>query len=166
MTAYVWNERSVSKTEFNQLMRKKGKDRYGGSERMLKVALVISGLGSNRPNGIIAQLEEMGYHVQYARYYTRGLPPAENLDLVVGHSAGGTRAQIEYGDTSVRVVSLNAPTRSSAENVTNVQNALDVVSLGSLLIHQEADFVGGAGSHDKNESFAYYLEEKHEEDNQ
>ncbi len=95
------------------------------------------------------------------------MPPAEDLSLVIGHSAGGARAHLEYASWEgppPSVVLLNSPTNSSQPNVVNVNNKADPTSWIADLsvnghdntVYVETEFTGlfPRAVHDKNRSFA------------
>ncbi len=115
-----------------------------------KVALVIMGLGSNRPNSIIRKLRAKGYTVIVKRWYDGGLPKPSQVDVVIGHSAGGTRAQLKYKNEGVPVYSLNAPTNLGGSNVTYITNSADPVSTFA----GNGDYVQFTNVHSKNRSFS------------
>ncbi len=127
-------------------------------------ALVISGLGDNRPNQIISDIEEMGYQVEYITYHDPDFS-YEDLSLVVGHSAGAARAVTQYAGTDIPVFALSSPARSGVfrddSNVVYSQNAVDPVGIvGSLLsgdfnpFNNQGTFLSLSGNpHDKNEAW-------------
>lgn len=124
------------------------------------IAVVVSGLGDNRPNAIIRDLESRGYVVQYFTWHNLGsLPPVENIALAIGHSAGATRVELEYGTnkSDVRVISLDSPTRHGDPSVVEYHsNILDPVSaLGSLINPGKGGgFINlAANPHNKNDAY-------------
>lgn len=124
------------------------------------IAVVVSGLGDNRPNEIIRDLESRGYVVQYFTWHNLGsLPPVENIALAIGHSAGATRVELEYGTnkSDVRVISLDSPTRHGDPSVVEYHsNILDPVSaLGSLINPGKGGgFVNlSSNPHNKNDAY-------------
>ncbi len=93
-------------------------------------AIVVTGVGSNHPGEIIADLETKGYDVEVYRYYDRDLPSSDGLtsdDLVIGHSAGGTRVQHTYRGSDAEVISMGAPTRLGGSGVRHVTNFFDPI---------------------------------------
>lgn len=81
-------------------------------------------------------------------------PPASEVDLVVGHSLGGWKADKVYGGTGPRVISLNSPFPASNKDTESVRNALDPVGLLSPALDiRNSSFVSLRHGHDKN--FAY-----------
>lgn len=119
--------------------------------------MVVSGLGHNRPNHIISELEAKGYEVEWYKY-NEPLPHPDEIVLAVGHSAGGHAVQHAYGGTRVQVYSLNAPSRQEHDNVTHSNNLLDPVNIVANIRDFDPmrilhfDFMSTRG-HDKNESF-------------
>ncbi len=107
-----------------------GKSMLAGSESK-PLAVVVSGVGSNKGEmkNIIEDLEEMGFKVEHYRWnYLGRLPPAESVKVAVGHSAGGSRVEVEYGNSSVQVMSLSSPTNLKGGNIQHSANRLDPIS--------------------------------------
>ncbi len=101
------------------------------------LAVVVSGLfsGQDKVQNIIDDLEAAGYEVKYFPYNHLGrLPESHKVALAVGHSAGATRVEFEYGNSRTDVVALSSPTRTRAGNITHSANIADPVSwLGRAL---------------------------------
>lgn len=82
------------------------------------VALVYSGLGDNRPDKIIRELEEMGYEVVWVNW---DAPKYQgDVALVVGHSAGATQAVKHWGGSGITVIALAPPVRHRTNKYDNV----------------------------------------------
>lgn len=95
-------------------------------------ALFVSGLfSSSKGGGIKTDLESKGYEVDSLNWYDE-LPPAENYDLIVGHSAGATAVELEYGGSGTQVLSLSSPTGYNSDNISHSQNALDPVTYSTV----------------------------------
>ncbi len=129
-----------------------------------KLAVVVSGLGDKRPNQIIRDLEDSGYRVEYYTWHElRALPPAKNVDLAVGHSAGATRVELEYGNTNTQVVSLSSPSRLTASNIKHSSNVFDPIGMIGRIINPMqfgGDFAElSLNPHDKNDAWDNIKEE-------
>lgn len=95
-------------------------------------ALFVSGLFSNsQGGGIKTDLEKQGFEVDSLEWH-EDMPPAENYDIIIGHSAGATVVELEYGGSGTQVLSLSSPTGFTADNINHSQNALDPVNYSTL----------------------------------
>ncbi len=128
-----------------------------------KIAVVTSGLGNKRPDNIIRDLEKRGYTVQWYGYNNLGvLPPVEEIDLALGHSAGATRVELEYGNNTsgVRVISLDSPTRFGDDNVVDYySNVFDPISVIGMFVNPFKSTTGNFlqvewNPHDKNSAYS------------
>lgn len=128
-----------------------------------KTAVVFSGLGDNRPNTIIRDLQRDGYRVVYMEWNEMSLAPRD-VDLVIGHSAGSARAIAEFGGSDIPILALSSPVRSQQfDNVRYSSNLADPVSVFGMLldpIHAIEDILNGdvffdpvGNPHDKNEAW-------------
>lgn len=101
--------------------------------------LVIRGLGSTFDDDpkAPAQLyrEYPEYEIDVINYRQQIPRPKSDYSIVVGHSAGATRSEMEFGGMSnVTVISMASPTRMTGGNIHQVTNPLDPVSvLGGVL---------------------------------
>ncbi len=129
---------------------------------MSKVAVVVSGLGDNRPNDIIRDLEARGFIVKYFTWWNLGaLPPVEEIDLAIGHSAGAARVELEYGTnkSNARVISLDSPTRfGNPDIVEYFSNTLDPVSQMGIFLDTgrvgKGEFTNlSSNPHNKNDAY-------------
>lgn len=104
-------------------------------------------------------LRDEGYDVIFIRYNKiltnpRDFPSHNSLDLVVGHSAGGSIAIALYGGTDVKVIALNSPFGSRHNNVVTSSNIGDPVTwIGGVL---PTYYEGGSLSdrHSKNRAWS------------
>lgn len=102
------------------------------------VALVYSGLGDNEPHMIVRDLQNMGFEVIHLAY--KSAPYVGTPDLVVGFSAGGARAVIEYGGSDIPVKVLSSPVRFNVfSNVQYYGNILDPVTILGVILSGNTD---------------------------
>ncbi len=126
----------------------------------MKRAIVVSGLASNENEmqEIIDDLESKGYIVEYFPYrHLKSLPDLKSGDVVIGHSAGATRVELEYQKSDARVISLDSPSRiGDGEFYSNV---LDPVSIIGFIMNPASAAKGSFiklawNPHDKNSAYA------------
>lgn len=107
-----------------------------------KRALIILGLGSTftrnpRAYAYENELKSQGYEVEVILYHEALSTRQKNThyDLVIGHSAGATRAELEFGNVEgTEVVSIASPTRFGGNNIRYAGNAGDPVSVLGVIM--------------------------------
>lgn len=101
--------------------------------------MIIRGLGStfdNNPGGGDTQreLEAQGYEVEVINYRQSIPGDKSDYEVVVGFSAGATRAELEFQDTDTQVYSMGSPTHFKSDNIQHVSNIADPVALLGFVI--------------------------------
>lgn len=82
-------------------------------------AIVVLGLNNRDEKGarkVKKDLEDLGYQVRVYHWYDT-LPPADEVDVAVGHSAGAVAVSRKYsGNDNVTVIGLNSPVHLGSKN--------------------------------------------------